>query len=135
MLSRNHEDNSFDSFRETPSNNSRPMQNQIQNMSKVLPIYYLLVSFVFIGCQMNMCFLIYSKQVKLVTNQFFGLALAGFFYQLVLLFTSIKIMMSNLSENRDMIATSLIFLMLQRAVLIPLSIYLSSNSYTYWQSS
>lgn len=119
----------------TASNYSKPMCIHFaKKMSKLLPIYYLLISFAFFACLLQQTFLLLSKDIQL--SLFFHImvyfALA---YHSLIFIASIWIYCINVQENQDIISTCLIFLMLHRLVIIPASTYMAVSSYMSYKQA
>ena len=56
------------------------------------------------------------------------------FYVLILLLVSIKIYLLSLQEGRDLIAFSFIFMLLQRGIVIPASLFMTTTIYFKYEA-
>ena len=80
-------------------------------MSRILPLYYLLASFVFLACLLHQSYLVSTRAISQLTLTYQILTLICVGYLIVVLIVSMRIIFLNIQENRDMISTSLIFIM------------------------
>lgn len=93
-------------------------------ISRILPIYYLLSSFVFLSCMLHQDYIINTMRLDYLPPLYEMCVLGCLAYVIVVFCCSLRILFLNIQENRDMIATSLIFLMIQRAFVLPIAVYM-----------
>ena len=93
------EENETNSGYLTVSNYSKPMCLQFaKKMSKLIPIYYLLISFTFFACLLQQTFLLLTIDLQL-SLLFHIIAYSALAYHSVLFIASIRIYCINVQES------------------------------------
>jgi len=115
---------SFDSFqniisRRLPNSPSRIQRNDnvslcsTQRLSRILPIYYLIVSFIFLGCLLHQSYTLSQHTATMLPSSYKVCVLTCIVYLVLLLFVSMRRMCLVLQrENKDIIATTLVFILM-----------------------